>query len=201
MRYVSTRGAAAPLDFVEVMLAGLGPRRRPLCAGDLADAHAADHRRFRRPALRRGRARGDPAFRRRRHRGGRSRAHGAGSLRHLPPSGGGAAGATRRQPVRARAVPRPDARLQGPGDAAAGAADGPRAQAARRAHHHRGRDLRRHRRRRGRSLPRPRAGRPRRAVPARPHLRGAAAHDDHRAATTTCTPSRSRAPSTIARRC
>ena len=51
--------------------------------------------------------------------------------------------------------------------------------AARRAHHHRGRDLRRHRRRRGRGVPRPRAGRRRRAVPARPHLRRAAADDDH----------------------
>ena len=38
-----------------------------------------------------------------------------------------------------------------------GAADGSRAGRARRAHHHRGRDLRRHRRRRGRGLPRPRA--------------------------------------------
>ena len=39
-----------------------------------------------------------------------------------------------------------------------------------------------------------------RAVPARPHLRGAAADDDHGRATTTCTRSRSKAPSTTARR-
>ena len=54
-------------------------------------------------------------------------------------------------------------------------------QAARRAHHRRGGDLGRHRRRRGRSVPRPRPGRCGRAVPARPHLRGAAPDDDHRA--------------------
>ena len=51
--------------------------------------------------------------------------------------------------------------------------------AARRAHHHRCRDLGRHRRRRGRGLPRPRPGGRGRAVSAWPHLRGAAAHDDH----------------------
>ena len=43
----------------------------------------------------------------------------------FPPSGGGAARPARHQPVRARAVPRADARLQGPRHAAAGAADGP----------------------------------------------------------------------------
>ena len=79
-------------------------------------------------------------------------------------------------------------------------ADGPRAASARRAHHHRGRDLGRHRRRRGRSLPRPRPGRRRRAVSARPHLRRAAAHDDDGAGRTTSMRSRSKAPSTTARR-
>ena len=109
----------------------------------------------------------------------RSRPHGARGLRHLPPSRGRAADAVRRERFRARAVPRPDARLQGPGDAAPGAADGPCAGRARRAHHHRGRDLGRYRRRRGRGVPRPRPRRSLRAVPARPHLRRAAAHDDH----------------------
>ena len=39
-----------------------------------------------------------------------------------------------------------------------------------------------------------------RAVSARPHLRRAAAHDDDAPTTTTCMRSRSKAPSTIARR-
>ena len=46
-------------------------------------------------------------------------------LRHLPAPLGGAAGRTRARPLRARAVPRPDARLQGRGDAVPGAGDGP----------------------------------------------------------------------------
>ena len=49
-----------------------------------------------------------------------------------------------------------------------------------RAHHHRGGDLGRYRRRRRRSVPRPRPGRRGGAVPAWPHLRGAAADDDRR---------------------
>ena len=81
--------------------------------------------------------------------------------------------------VHARAVSRADAGLQRRGHAASGAADGPCAGGARRAPHHRRRHLGRHRRRRGRGLPRPRPGRCHRAVPARPHLRRAAAHDDH----------------------
>ena len=178
MRYVSTRGEAPPLGFVDVTLAGLARDGGLYVPETWPRSTRQTDRRLCRPALRRGRGRGDPAVRRRRHRRSRSRAHGARGLRHLPPSGGRAARPDRPQPLRARAVPRPDARLQGRGDAAAGAADGPRARQARRAHHHRGRDLRRHRRRRGRGVPRPRARRPLRAVPARPHLRRAAAADD-----------------------
>ena len=53
--------------------------------------------------------------------------------------------------------------------------------AARRAGHHRRRHLRRHRRRGHRGLPRLQAHRRHHPVPARPRLRRAAAHDDHRA--------------------
>ncbi len=56
------------------------------------------------------------------------------------------AGADRPQRLHPRTFPRPDARLQGRGDAAAGAADGPCAGRARRARDHRRRDLRRYRR-------------------------------------------------------
>ena len=87
--------------------------------------------------------------------------------------------AARREHLHARIVSRPDARLQGSGDAASGAADGPCARRARRAPHHRGRHLRRYRRRCRRGVPRPQPGRPRRAVSPWPHFRSAAAHDDH----------------------
>ena len=82
------------------------------------------------------------------------------------------------QPIRAGAVSRPDAGVQGRGDAADLAADGPCAGQARPAHHHRGRDLGRYRRRRGRCVRGARQCRSDRAVPERPHLRRAAADDD-----------------------
>ena len=108
----------------------------------------------------------------------RSRPHGERGLRDVPPSGGGAARPDRAQSIRAGAVPRPDAGVQGRRDAVDLAADGSRAGQARAAHHHRGRDLGRYRRRRGRCVRRPRQCRSDRAVPARPHLRRAAADDD-----------------------
>ena len=154
------------------------PRRRPVCAGDLAAALDRDHRRLLRPPLLGGRSRRDPSVRRRRDFRCRSRPHGERGLCHLPPSGGGAAAPDGAASIRAGAVPRSDARLQGRGDAADLAADGPCAGQARPAHHHRGRDLGRHRRRRGRRVRGPRECRSHRAVPARPHLRGAAADDD-----------------------
>ena len=200
MRYVSTRGEAPALDFVEVMLAGLArdgglyvPETWPTLmtdtiAGFAGKPYAEVAVEVIKPFV------GDG------HPGSRSRPHGARGLRHLPPSGDRAADAARAQPVRARAVPRADARLQGPRHAAGRAADGPRAAATRRAHHHRGGDLGRHRRRRGRGVPRPRPGGRGGAVPARPHFRGAAAHDDHGAGRQRACASPSKAPSTIARR-
>ena len=200
MRYVSTRGEAPPLGFMDVTLAGLARDGGLYVPETWPRLSPRDHRRLCRPALCRGGGRGDPAVRRRHDLRGRSVAAGARGLRHVPPSGGGAARAVRRQHLPARAVPRPDARLQGRRHAAAGAADGSRAGGARRAHHHRGRDLGRHRRRRGRGVPRPRAGRPVRAVSARPHLRRAAADDDHGDRRQRACASRSKAPSTTARR-
>nr|GAJ32473.1 hypothetical zinc protease RC0293 [Bradyrhizobium sp. DOA9] len=125
-----------------------------------------------------GRGRRDSSLRRRRDFRRRARAHGERGLRHLPPSCGGAAAPDVAAPVRAGAVPRSDARLQGRGDAADLAADGPCARKARPAHHHRGRDVRRYRRCRGRSFCGARERRSHRAVSAWPHLRGAAADDD-----------------------
>ena len=179
VRYISTRGEAPALGFCDVMLAGLARDGGLYVPETWPQLDAADDRRLLRPALRRGRGRGDPPLRRRRDLRRRPRAHGERGLRHLPPSGGGAARPGLAEPVHPRAVPRADARLQGRGDAAAVAADGPRAGQARRAHHHRRRDLRRHRRRRGRGVRRPRQCRPVRAVSRRPHFRRAAADDDH----------------------
>ncbi|KAH2817731.1 hypothetical protein KXV85_003965, partial [Aspergillus fumigatus] len=144
----------------------------------LAAALRRDHRRFLWPALLGSRRRRHQAFHRRRDFRCRSRPHGQRGLCDLPSSRGGAARPGRPEPVRAGAVPRPDARLQGRGDAADLAADGPCAGEARPAHHHRGGDLGRYRRCGGRCLCRPRQCRSRRAVPERPHFRGAAANDD-----------------------
>ena len=125
VRYVSTRGEAPALGFVDVMLAGLArdgglyvPETWPRSSRNTIAGFAG--RPYAEVARRR-----DPAVHRRCDRRRRSRPHGARSLRHLPPSRRGAARAARRQHVRARAFSRPDARVQGCGDAAPGAADGP----------------------------------------------------------------------------
>ena len=179
MRYVSTRGEAPPLGFMDVTLAGLARDGGLYVPETWPRLVARDDRRLRRPALCRGGGRGDPPVRRRHHRGAGAFAARARGLRHVPASGRGAGRAGRPWHLPARAVSRADARVQGRGHAAPGAADGPRAGGARRAHHHRGGDLGRHRRRGGRGVPRPRAHRPVRAVSRRPHLRRAAADDDH----------------------
>ena len=179
MRYVSTRGEAPALGFIDVTLAGSCPRRRPLCAGILA-AFSRRDRSPRLPAgpMRRSRARSSGRSSATRSRTPTSRAWRA---RPTAPS---AIRRSRRwsqlvaRHLPARAVSRADARLQGRGDAVPVAADGSRADPARRARHHRGRDLGRHRRRRGRGVSRPQSGRSDRALSARPHLRRAAAHDD-----------------------
>ena len=80
--------------------------------------------------------------------------------------------------IRARAVSRPDAGVQGRRDAADLAADGSRAGEARAAHHHRGRNLRRYRGCRGRCVRGPRECRSDRAVSAWTYFGRAAADDD-----------------------
>ena len=97
MRYVSTRGEAPPLGFVEVTLAGLArdgglyvpePGRaldRETIAGFAGRPYAEVAVEVIRPFV------GDA------HCRARSRAHGARGLRQLPPSGGGAARPARRR--------------------------------------------------------------------------------------------------------
>ena len=65
MRYVSTRGEAPPLGFIDVTLAGLARDGGLYVPETLAAAFAGGDRRLRRPALCRGGGRGDPAVRRR----------------------------------------------------------------------------------------------------------------------------------------
>ena len=77
MRYVSTRGETPPLDFVEVMLAGLARDGGLYVPETWPRLEPRDDRRLCRPALCRGRGRGDPAVRRRRIRRGRPRPDGA----------------------------------------------------------------------------------------------------------------------------
>ena len=96
----------------------------------------------------------------------------------IRPSGRDAAGADRPQPVGARAVPRPDAGVQGRGDAVARPADGSHPGQARPARDDRRRHLRRHRRRRDRGVPRLQPRRRGDPLSARPGIGCAAPHDD-----------------------
>ncbi len=133
MRYVSTRGQAAPADFAEVLLAGLAPDGGLYVPEEWPTFSPDRDRRLRGPPLCRRRRRGDrraspatpsPPDQLRRDRRRR--------LRHLRPPRRGAAEAARRRPVAAGAVPRPHAGLQGRGHAAALAAVRRRAGGARR---------------------------------------------------------------------
>ncbi|CAA9510871.1 MAG: Threonine synthase, partial [uncultured Sphingomonadaceae bacterium] len=91
-------------------------------AGGLAAAGARGDRRVRWADLRGNGGAGDGAVRRRRSRARRAAGPLPRRLRPVPPRGRGAARPARRAPLAARAVPRPDARLQGRGDAATRAA-------------------------------------------------------------------------------
>ena len=143
MRYISTRGQAAPRDFEAVLLAG--PRRgwRAVRARDLAGAHRRRMAGDARAALS-GAGRAHPGAVRR-PATMPLRADVRRGLCRLRPPGRGAAGAAGSPLLRAGAVPRPDAGLQGHGAAAARAAVRPRAGQARGARDDRRRDLRRHR--------------------------------------------------------
>ena len=120
VRYISTRGEAPPLGFVDVDARRPRPRRRPLCAGDLAAARPGTRSRAS-PAgpMPRSPVEVIAAVRRRRDRATPIspawRARPMATFRHPAVA---PLVAARRQHFRARAVPRADARLQGPGDAA-----------------------------------------------------------------------------------
>ena len=141
MLYVSTRGAAPRLGFEEAMLAGLArdgglyvpeawpemSRAEIAALAGLPYAEAAF--RVMRPFV--GDAFTDDEF----------RAILDARLCGLPPPGGRAAAPARPERLAARAVPRPDARLQGRGDAADRPAVRGEPQAVGPAHHHRRRHL------------------------------------------------------------
>ena len=148
MQYVSTRGQAPALGFCDTVLTGLASDGGLYLPETWPAGHARGDRRLRQPALRRSRLRSDLALRRRRDRRCRSPRPDRGGLHDLPPRLDDAGRRTRTGPVRPRTVPRPDAGLQGRGDAVPRPGDGsyPRPNAA--------------------SAP-PSSGRPR-AIPARP---------------------------------
>ena len=149
-------------------------RRRPVRPGALARAAERAHRRELRE--RRGRGRGRVRGRRARSRPARAPVQRGICELHAPR--GLPARAARRRRVAARALPRPDAGLQGSGAAAGGAALRACAERARRAHHGARRNLRRHRLS---GYLRPRVvqpGRDRRPVPGGPRERCPAASDD-----------------------
>ena len=157
MQYVSTRGRSARPRLFRRGAGRAGPRRRPLRAARMAAVLGRRDPRHARPCLSRARDPRAVAVPRRRDRARRSSS--GWCARPMPPSATTpCARWSRSAPntLRAGAVPRPDARLQGRGDAAAGAADGPCAGRARPARHHRRRHLGRHRRRGDRGLRRAR---------------------------------------------
>ena len=178
MQYVSTRGEAPVLWIFRRGAGRPGARRRALCAARMAAVLGRRNPRHARPCLSRPRHPRADAVPRRRDRRAGLRTPGARSLCDLPPRGRLPAGADRPEHLRPGTLPRPDAGLQGRGDAAAGPADGPCAGRARPARHDRRRHLRRHRRGGDRRLCRTRPHRHLHPLPARPRLAGAAAADD-----------------------
>ncbi len=183
--YVSTRGGAPGVPFREALLDGLAPDGGlyvPTHVPALPDdwARGGDARGGGRPRPGRVAPRGGPPRR-------------AGGRRPLVPRP--ARPGRRRRRLRAGAVPRADAVVQGRRRAHDGAADGGRP--GRRGGDDPGRDLGRHGQR-GRRRVRRRAGRPRGpALPPGPGQRGPGAAAGRRAATASRR-SRSRAPSTTA---
>ena len=158
MQHVSTRGEAPPLGFAEAMLAGLArdgglyvpqswPRLEPASDRRLSPAAPMPKSRSRSS----GRFVGDAIAEADLARMAREA---YGTFRHPAVAPLTQLGANT---FALELFHGPTLGVQGPGDAAAGAADGSRAGRARRAPHHRGRDLGRYRRRRGRGVPRPRA--------------------------------------------
>src|SRR3569833_3226562 len=143
MRYVSTRGEAAPLDFVEVMLTGLArdgglyvPESWPrLGTADIAAFAGRPYAEIAADVIGRftGGTIADADL-------ARMAQEAYGTFRHPA-----TAPMTQLNPglLVLELFHGPDSRLQGFGDAARGAPDGPRAPSARRTHHHRRGDVRR----------------------------------------------------------
>ena len=179
MRYISTRGQAPIRDFAGVLLAGLAEDGGIYVPESWPHFSPADWRAMRGLPYHALAARviqpfiGDAipsatladAVPRR--------------LRRLRPSGRRAAGPARHRPVRAGAVPRSDAVVQGHGAAAARSAVRPRAGGPRCACDHRRRHVGRYGLGRDRGLRRTRSHRHRLPAPARSHQRSAASADDH----------------------
>ena len=179
MRYISTRGEAPIRDFAGVLLAGLaedgGLYVPEVLAALLAGRLAGDAR----PAVPRARRARDPAVRRRRDPVRHARSAVPRRLCRLRPSRRRAIGPARHRPVRAGAVPRPDALVQGHGAAAARPPVRPRAGGPRCTRDDRRRHLGRHRLGGDRGMRRARPHRHRVPAPAWSHQRGAAPPDDH----------------------
>ncbi len=125
MRYVSTRGEAPAVGFLDAVLDGLAPTARPLHPRAAAGAvQARRDRRLRRPPLcrarRRGRSAASPASSDRARRP--AAPDDAGRLPELHPRRRHAPAPAGARAVAAGAVPRPDPGLQGRGHAGLGAA-------------------------------------------------------------------------------
>ena len=180
VRYVSTRGEAPTLGFLDAMLAGLARDGGLYAPETLPNITPASDIGARRPLLRRGRGDNRKAVRRRRNLRRRAFRHGERGLRGLSPCGEGADRSTRRQSLPARTFPRPDARLQRLCDAVARPADELRAGDAQCARHYSRRHLGRYRRRGDRGFWRRRTHRHFHPLSARKSLGRAAPADDHR---------------------
>ena len=198
MRYVSTRGQAPELGFADTLLAGLArdgglyvPSEWPLlptpveldAAGSYAETAAS----------------GDRAVHRRRDRLGRAGPDVPRRLRHVPASRRRAARAARRSSMGGRALPRPDAGVQGRGAPTRGPIVRPRVGPAGRTGHDRRRHQWRHGLGRDRGRPRLCPRRHRHPVSRRRTQRGAASADDHGRRRPTCARWQSMARSTTAR--
>ena len=127
MRYVSTRGQAPTARFRRRAAGRPRRGRRPVRAGDLAAVRPRGLAGAARPALSGARRARDPAFVGDAIPLATLAAICSRRLCRLRPSRRRAADPARHQPVRAGAVPRPDPRLQGHGDAGARPAVRPRA--------------------------------------------------------------------------
>ncbi len=199
MRYISTRGQAPVRDFAGVLLAGLAEDGGLYVPEAWPHFTAADWRALRGLAYPALAARVMQPFVGDAIPSATLQALCRDSLCRLRPSRRRAAGPARHRPVRAGAVPRADACLQGHGAATAWPPVRPCADDARRARDDCRGHLGRHRLRRDRGIRRSRPRRHHDPSPARPHQRGAAAPDDDGSRRRMSATSQSRERSTTAR--